>query len=326
MKALWLMALCSLLLGTACSRVGGMMSKITPDGAEEEGSATPSIPPQLRSGSGNDELEELESVEVAAGSDPALLSSSQTGITGLPTEDEIEFLDPDDLEGSAALLEELTRGKREVWMSSFTQARRLSVAEGKPLLLWFTDTPGERRVGSPSSMQLERELFARKEFGEWAEENLLRLKLDFNVENRNSVEPTKKTLAIRQEKYLESLKDRFNVRGFPSLIVLGSDGSSATHIRGYRSGDSEYIWGRLRTAVQVASKRQQKYEAKLARKGYRHWTGENDVSLFARLASYQKGELVLVGPDGARYKTKESSLSAEDRAWIEAEKAKRNSS
>jgi len=43
----------------------------------------------------------------------------------------------------------------------------------------------------------------------------------------------------------------------------------------------------------------------------------------ARLVSYQKGEMVMVEPDGNRFRTKESSLSSEDQEWIIEEKKKR---
>jgi len=62
---------------------------------------------------------------------------------------------------------------------------------------------------------------------------------------------------------------------------------------------------------------------KLEKQGYRRWHDKQDRTLVARLISYHKGEMIMVEPDGNRFRTKETSLSREDQDWIAAEKKKR---
>jgi hypothetical protein len=45
--------------------------------------------------------------------------------------------------------------------------------------------------------------------------------------------------------------------------------------------------------------------------------------VYAKLARYSGGEMILIEPDGKRLKALEKNLSGVDRAWIAAEKAKR---
>jgi hypothetical protein len=58
----------------------------------------------------------------------------------------------------------------------------------------------------------------------------------------------------------------------------------------------------------------------LERKGYRDWSDDQGRVIFAKLAAYKDGELVLVEPDGQRARTHERKLSAGDRVWIEDQK------
>jgi hypothetical protein len=103
--------------------------------------------------------------------------------------------------------------------------------------------------------------------------------------------------------------------------VVAPDGSVVQRERGY-AGNPDFTWGLLRTGVKIARERQQELEKRLLKKGYRFWKGENDQKMLARLLDYQDGELLLVGPNGNRYRTTEANLSSKDRKWLMEEKEK----
>ena len=287
----------------------------------------PEIPKHLRSGeSANVSITPAEDIVMPAGvSDPASLSVAQGGVSGLTPESDLIFTDPDDVEGSEAAIQGLFSDEQRDWYLSHTVAKNKALLESKPLLIVFTDSPSGQSAGSPSSARMESELLARTDFAEWAKKNVIRLKLDFNLKDRKSADSAKLSLALRKEKYLESLKKQYKVGGFPAIIMVAADGSVVQHVRGYTSGSAENTWGLLKQGLYLSNERQEKFEAGLERRGYRRWTGKNDQEILARLAKYQKGELLLIAPNGVRYVTKESNLSSEDRNWIESQKEKRAS-
>lgn len=310
---------------TGCSQVGALASKLNPGKkAGNTDGVIPPVPAELRGRTSTDVREDdVESTVIDAGVDPATLGLQDGGIAGLARQDELIFTDPDDPDASEALLKGLLSGKKKEWLSSHSVAKNLALNEAKPLLIFFADSPGGGSAGSPLSAKLEKELLARLDFAEWAGEHFIRLKLEYNVAGRRSADSKKQSLALEKEKYLASLKKRYKVRGYPTMLVVSTDGSVIQNIRGYRSGGYNYTWGLLKTALVQNEKRQKDFEEKLAKKGYRHWSGKNDNRIFARLASYRDGKITLIAPNGTRYETSEESLSAEDVLWIEGERRRR---
>lgn len=292
---------------TGCGLFGG--------GEEEEGFSYDDIPNELKAGGGSsgDGTPIVEGV-VGVGVDPA------STLAGLPSEDELVWTNPDDVESSEISVRGLLREQRKDWLLSHSRAKEFSMIDGKPLLILFTDLPGPGSGGSPSAARLERELISRADFSEWASEHFIRLKLDYNVKNTNSADSEKQQLALQQKKFLASLKERYKVTGFPVMMVVAPDGSVVKRIRGY-SGNTEFVWGLLRTAAEISGKKQFDLETKLLKKGYRFWTGQNEVKTLARLVSYDEGTLTLVGPHGNYIRTAAKNLSAEDRRWLAEAKA-----
>lgn len=290
---------------------------------DEDFGKIPEIPPELRGGRASVKKNEPPARLVAAGVDPASLTIAQGGVKGLPSESELIFTNPDDVDGSESAIEGLFQIQKKDWLESHSIAKKYALLESKPLLILFTDSPGPQSSGSPSAARLERELVARLDFSKWAAEHFIRLKLDFNVRDRQSADSKKQAFALKKEKYLKTLQKRYKVKGFPAMMVVAADGTVVQTIRGYRSGTSEYVWGLLKTGLVLNDERQQKFEEKLAKKGYRRWKGQNDNRVLARLASYKDGELLLIAPNGVRYQTSESHLSPEDILWIEEQKEKR---
>lgn len=238
--------------------------------------------------------------------------------SGITPEEDIVYTDPDRPEaGIPELATLLAAPKRGPWEESATIARQRSAREGKPLLIWFTDSQS-----SPMCKALSQELFATTEFGDWATEKLVRLKVDANVtaDDPNLTLDEKTQRLINIKAYALELKKRYKVMGYPSLIVLNPSGEVIGRYRGYKRGGAEFLWGQLRHSEAVSSEANKAWRAGLEKKGYREWQDRKERKVFAKLTSYSDGTLTLIEPDGTRSRTQEASLSDKDRAWITEQK------
>jgi hypothetical protein len=225
-----------------------------------------------------------------------------------------------DGEGIPELQKLMNAPKKGPWEESETIARQTAAREGKPILIWFTDS-----ARSPMCKALSAELFATPEFGKWAGDHLVRLRVDSNI----SVDDPKLSLdekITRQtdlRNYVKRLKKRYRVLGHPSVLMLNPSGEVMTRYRGYRGGDADYFWGLIKQGVVSSEAAYASWRKGLEKKGYREWRGKGARKVFAKLVSYSKGTLILIEPGGGRYKTDESRLSRGDRKWIEEQKALR---
>jgi len=236
-------------------------------------------------------------------------------------EDQIVFTDPDNPDANLPELSALLKGpEKSSWEESETIARQRASREGKPLLIWFTDSNT-----SPMCKALNAELFNTPEFEEWAKENLVRLKVDGNSSRKfdNMTLGEQEDMNIRRKSYVADMKKRYKVLGQPTLLVLAPGGEVIGRYRGYKRGQAEFTWGQLKQGQIVANNSYQSWRKDLEKKGYREWQDTKGRKVFAKLQKYHEGELVFLEPDGTRSKTKESRLSDSDRAWITQQKALR---
>lgn len=296
----------------SCGLLGlGKLGLGKSDKKEEASPYGPSgIPPQLRPKNADG------GTPVEAGG-----NVGPTALNITPPED-IVYTDPDNPEAAIPELSTLLAApKRGPWEESEGIAKQRAVREGKPLLIWFTNSQN-----SPMCKALSQELFSTNDFGNWATENLIRLKVDDNVKitdpNMSIDDATDRQVRIKD--YNARLKKRYKVMGYPSLVVLSPSGEVVARYRGYQRGDADFRWGQLKQAVAVSEVGYKGWRAEMEKKGYREWSDRRDRKVFAKLVSYSKGELVLIEPDGKRARTKESSLSDTDRAWIAEQKKLRN--
>jgi thioredoxin-related protein len=238
-----------------------------------------------------------------------------------PDEDMI-FTDPDNPD---AVLPELASvlssapAKRAPWEESETIAKKLAAREGKPLMIWFTDTKN-----SPMCRALNDELFSTAEFEDWANEKIIRLRVDSNI-NAAPRDPNlnldaAETRRIDIANYAETLKKRYRALGHPTVVMLDSSGAVLTRYRGYKRGDAQWFFGKIKHSEAVAANAYQNRRKSLENKGYRDWSDKKGRKFFAKLAAYSKGTLILIEPDGSRARTYEDKLSDEDRKWIEEQK------
>lgn len=304
----WILVLVATLSSCASLGLGGKKAK------KEEPSpfGASGIPPQLRA-----KNSDPGTPVIAGGNNPG-----SKPIAGLTPEEDIIYLDPDNPE---AIIPELSAvlaaPKRGPWESSETIARQRSVREGKPVLIWFTDSNT-----SPMCKALSQELFSTNEFGNWATEKVVRLKVDAVVKITDpdmSIDDAS-ALEYRRRDYNLALKKRYKVMGYPSLIMLNPSGEVVGRYRGYKRGGAEMLWGQLKHAEAVSTEAYKSWRSNLEKKGYREWQDRKDRKIFARMTSYSNGTLTFIEPDGTRSQTKETNLSDKDRAWIAEQKKIRN--
>lgn len=108
------------------------------------------------------------------------------------------------------------------WLTDLPAAQAKAKAENKMVLMDFT---GSDWCGW--CMKFKKEVYSTPEFAEYAAKNLVLVELDFPHEKPQS-EGLKKANA--------ALKTKYNVRGFPTTVVLDGDGKKLKEFVGYQEG------------------------------------------------------------------------------------------
>lgn len=85
--------------------------------------------------------------------------------------------------------------------------------------------------------KLHKEVFATKEWEAFAKENLVLVELDF---------PSGKKQTAELKKANEALKGRYKADGFPTIVVLNSDGKEVWRQVGYMPGGPSAWIGKLK--------------------------------------------------------------------------------
>ena len=76
-------------------------------------------------------------------------------------------------------------------------------------------------------------MFSNDKFKNWAKKHVILVELDF---------PRRKELPERQKQQNEKLKQKFGVRGFPTVIFLDARGKELGRAVGYRPGTGPDKW------------------------------------------------------------------------------------
>lgn len=113
------------------------------------------------------------------------------------------------------------------WLTNYKQAQDEAKTNKKLLLLDFT---GSDWCGW--CMKLEKEVFSQPEFKEYAAKNLVLLELDF---------PRGKRLSATEQSQNEALAQQHGVQGFPTIVVLNSEGKKVGELGYTPGGPSAFI-------------------------------------------------------------------------------------
>jgi len=270
------------------------------------------VPPQL-AGKKSEEGTPI----IPGGNQPTVLAPKN-----ITPEEDILFTDPDNPDAGVPELSAILEApKSKSWEESEAKAKQRAMREGKPILIWFTDS-----LRNPMSGALSQELFSTPDFEKWADEKLIRLRVDSNIKiTDGSLDMDSRTHRETELKdYVDGLKKRYNIMGAPVVLVLKPSGEVIGRYRGYKRGGAAFLWGQIKHSQDVAARAYQSWRSSLEAKGYREWQDRKGRKVFAKLKSYAKnGDMVLIEPDGTRSRTKEYLLSEKDSDWLDEQKKMR---
>lgn len=124
------------------------------------------------------------------------------------------------------------------WSTNYQDALTQSKSTGKPIVLFFT---GSDWCGWCN--KLEREVLNTSEFASLAGDKYIFVMLDFPL-----YKPQDPKLASSNKQ----LQEKYNVQGYPTLIIINSD-QKKIGLTGYRQGGPKLFADHLRQLVEDSS-------------------------------------------------------------------------
>ena len=107
----------------------------------------------------------------------------------------------------------------DLWLTDLSKAQAQAKAEHKMVLMDFNGSDW-----CPPCKALRKDVLSAPEFVEYAKKNLVLVDVDF---------PKHKELPKAQKAANEALAKKFDVDGFPTVVVLDSDGKELKKAVGY---------------------------------------------------------------------------------------------
>jgi len=122
------------------------------------------------------------------------------------------------------------------WLTSVPDAKAQAKKENKLVLLDFT---GSDWCGW--CKKLDAETFSKPAFADYAKKNLVLVEVDF---------PHAKALSADLKAANKALKEKYEVTGFPTLVVMKADGTVVWKQVGYLKGGPSAMIAKLDEAKQ----------------------------------------------------------------------------
>ena len=107
------------------------------------------------------------------------------------------------------------------WLTDLAKAQAKAKSENKLVLMDFTGSDW-----CPWCIKLNKEVFSTTEFQEYAGKNLVAVEVDF---------PRTKAQTAELKKANKELQEKYKIEGYPTVIVLNSDGKKIGEL-GYQPG------------------------------------------------------------------------------------------
>ena len=124
--------------------------------------------------------------------------------------------------GMTAALVILQVGAAELnWLTDLPQAQAKAKSDNRLLMIDFTGSDW-----CPWCIKLNKEVFSTPEFVAYANKNLVSVEIDF---------PRNKQQAPDLKKANQQLQKQYNIEGYPTVIVLNSQGQKVGQL-GYQPG------------------------------------------------------------------------------------------
>jgi thioredoxin-related protein len=116
------------------------------------------------------------------------------------------------------------------WTTSLPEAQAKAKAENKLVMMDFT---GSDWCGW--CIKLNKEVFSQPEFAAYAEKNLVPVEVDF---------PRSKPQSAEVKKANQALQEKYKIEGYPTIIVLNSQGKQVGEL-GYTEGGPKAFIAKL---------------------------------------------------------------------------------
>jgi thioredoxin-related protein len=185
-----------------------------------------------------------------------------------------------------------------LWQRSVTLATKHARLTGTPLLIYATHRSSVR------SSEMENTLMQAPAFQTLTKEKFVPLLVDY------SDQETSRSLMYRE------LKARFQVRGYPALVVALPDGTEVMQFTGYKADQQGRYLESLQRACDQADRMTRERREKLEKDGYRLWKNKDGRPVFARLTALDANMGTFTSEWGEDFRTFLTRLSDEDQAWI----------
>ena len=117
------------------------------------------------------------------------------------------------------------------WLHDYSKAQEEAKANHKLLLLNFT---GSDWCGW--CIKFDKEILSQSQFKNYAHDKLVLVELDF---------PRRKTQPVEEKKQNVHLAQEYQVMGFPTIVVLNSNGQKVWQFDGYFPGGPEAFIAQL---------------------------------------------------------------------------------
>lgn len=113
------------------------------------------------------------------------------------------------------------------WGDNFEAAKATAATEKKVILLDFT---GSDWCGW--CMKLDKEVFSKKEFKDYAKENLILVTVDF---------PQGKRQTKKLKEQNEALAKKYGVSGYPTIVLVDAEGKKLAQTGYEEGGPTKYV-------------------------------------------------------------------------------------
>jgi protein disulfide-isomerase len=126
---------------------------------------------------------------------------------------------------SCALLQ--AGAEESQWLTDLPKAQAKAKEEKKLVLMDFTGSDW-----CPWCIKLSKEVFSQAEFAQYAKKNLVLVEVDF---------PRKKQQSAELKKANQALEEKYNIKGYPTIIVLDSEGKKVGELNYEPGGPKPFI-------------------------------------------------------------------------------------
>ena len=185
-----------------------------------------------------------------------------------------------------------------VWERNAPLAFHKAKTLQRPLLLLFT------AQWNNVCQKLSEEVFTSKSFNEFARDHCVICFVDYP---QNINHATESMVRVRK---------KYQVRGYPTLLVFDPDGNVVRQITGYRPGRPVAYFNELFGAVDPLAIHLKARKEKLMQQGYRDWTNSTGATVFAAFDSHNGEKVLIRGPANDRWILPITTLSTDDQALV----------